>query len=67
MGEIADMIIDGTLDQHTGELLDGKSPGYPRSRPRHEVPGLPPMRACPDCGKKCRGQQGLADHKKAKH
>lgn len=31
MGEIADMMIDGTLDMHTGEYL-GKGPGYPRTR-----------------------------------
>ena len=32
MGEIADMMIDGFLDEQTGEFLDGKSPGYPRTR-----------------------------------
>lgn len=31
MGEIADMMIDGTLDAHTGEYL-GEGPGYPRTR-----------------------------------
>lgn len=30
MGEIADMMIDGTLDMETGEFIDGESPGYPR-------------------------------------
>lgn len=35
MGEIADMMIEGFLDEQTGEFLDGKSPGYPRTR----VPG----------------------------
>lgn len=30
MGEIADMMIDGTLDWDTGEYIDGESPGYPR-------------------------------------
>lgn len=30
MGEIADSLIDGTMDAETGEFLDGDSPGYPR-------------------------------------
>jgi hypothetical protein len=30
MGEIADMMIDGTLDIETGEYL-GEGPGYPRT------------------------------------
>ena len=30
MGDIADMMIDGTLDYETGEYIDGNSPGYPR-------------------------------------
>ena len=34
MGEIADMMINGTLDEQTGEYL-GEGPGYPRTR----VPG----------------------------
>lgn len=31
MGEIADMIIDGTLDMYTGEYL-GDPVGYPRTK-----------------------------------
>lgn len=31
MGEISEMILDGTLDQYTGEYL-GDAVGYPRSR-----------------------------------
>lgn len=30
MGEIADMILDGFLDEETGEVIHGSSPGYPR-------------------------------------
>lgn len=30
MGDIADMMLDGTLDSMTGEYL-GEGPGYPRS------------------------------------
>ena len=34
MGEYADMYLDGTLDVETGELIDGDSPGHPRSPAR---------------------------------
>lgn len=30
MGEYADMIIDGTVCEGCGELIDGESPGFPR-------------------------------------
>lgn len=30
MGEIADMMLDGFLDEETGEYIDGDSPGFPR-------------------------------------
>ena len=30
MGEIAEMMLDGTLDSETGEYL-GPGPGYPRT------------------------------------
>ena len=29
-GEIADMMLEGFMDQETGEIIDGRSPGYPR-------------------------------------
>lgn len=32
MGEYADMIINGFVDQFTGEVIDGDSPGYPRTK-----------------------------------
>ena len=32
MGEFADMIINSLVDQHTGEVIDGHAPGYPRSQ-----------------------------------
>lgn len=35
MGEIVELMLDGTLDEWTGEYL-GPGPGYPRSRdPKH--------------------------------
>lgn len=30
MGEVAEMMIDGTLCQRCGTFLDGESPGFPR-------------------------------------
>ena len=35
MGEIADMMLDGTLCEWCGVYIDGEEPGYPR--------------LCPDC------------------
>ena len=37
MGEIADMMIEGTLDFYTEEYLDGKSPGYPRTHKKGKI------------------------------
>ena len=31
MGEIADMMLDGTLCQQCGGVIDGTTPGYPRT------------------------------------
>ena len=31
MGDMADMILDGTVCGETGEIIDGDSPGYPRT------------------------------------
>jgi len=36
MGEIAEMMIDGTLCQFCGEYLEDGAPGYPRSCKRCE-------------------------------
>lgn len=30
MGEIADMMLDGTLCQVCGSIIDGETPGFPR-------------------------------------
>ena len=65
MGEIADMMIDGTLCQSCGVFM-GPGGGYPVSCHRCRKPAVPTT-ACPACGKKCRGAQGLADHTRAKH
>lgn len=40
MGEHADDLVDGFVDFFTGEFLDGKSPGYPRSRKGGRIEGV---------------------------
>lgn len=72
MGEIADLIIDGFIDSETGEVIDGDSSGYPRVRKQRgsrnqKKPDFMVMLACPICGKRCKSQQGVEDHKRAKH
>lgn len=45
MGDIADMMIEGYLDEN-GEYIDGKSPGYPRfsySKEKGTKRTLPPI------------------------
>ncbi len=60
MGEYADQIIDGFVDQYTGEVIDGHSPGYPRQK-RDE------SRICKVCGKRLKSEQGLRDHQRDTH
>lgn len=31
MGDIADMVLDGTLDEETGEYIGDDGPGWPRN------------------------------------
>ncbi len=78
MGEIAEMMLDGTLDCETGEYL-GEGEGFPRCA-RDMRDGVDPFyghypnqkrglrtHKCPKCGKKCRGQNGVDMHIIAKH
>jgi len=54
MGEIADMMLDGTLDSVTGEYL-GPPCGYPRTTDKRSFhPGLGSSKrtACPICGRR---------------
>ena len=73
MGEIAEMFLDGTLDEETGELIDGDSPGYPRSasrdaRERRAVPQPKPKRhACPTCGKRFKTAGSRQQHERDAH
>lgn len=72
MGDAADMILEGILDEETGELIDGAATGYPRSparEARHRMRRRKPAGTtpCPVCGKCYRGDAGLAAHYQAKH
>ena len=61
MGEIADMMLDGTLDYETGEYL-GDSVGFPRTRNAQK-----PKIKCPHCNRQLKGAQGFRDHMRDKH
>lgn len=73
MGEIAEMMLDGTLCQVCGEFM-GDDCGYPRTcdgcapRSRPTIrPLMPPAKTkCPTCGKKVK-LAGLADHTRDVH
>lgn len=78
MGEIADMMLDGTMCQGCGVWLhdgaDGPGyPGYCRScaRDAHRsdgriTPQAPGKVACPTCGRKVKAA-GLKDHQRDAH
>lgn len=76
MGEIAEMMLEGLLDEETGELIDGEAPGYPRSMRRDAaeqsklvnqtrvVAALP--FPCPGCGRSFRHKGDFRSHRRAK-
>lgn len=75
MGDIADMMLDGTLCEGCGVYLEGESFGVPRycsdcyphavQRTFDKVAPSKKER-CPDCGKRVKAV-GLKDHQRAKH
>jgi hypothetical protein len=70
MGEYADLLLSGLLDEETGELIDGDAPGYPRSptrERRHAKKRKPGPWVCKTCGKGFASEQGVNDHKRMKH
>lgn len=78
MGEIADMMLDGTMCEMCGVFLEGEGDGFPRycspecARDRgaegyEEGEAGPERIKCPLCGKVCKGQQGLQDHSRVIH
>lgn len=72
MGEIADMMLEGFLDEETGEMIDGESPGYPRrmsdrpSQPKgrpHPAGRNNAKTKCPVCGRGVWGKLALQQHR----
>lgn len=72
MGDIADMMLDGTLCEGCGVTLRGPPPGYPRYCSRRCQQDRQPARpqstktACPICKKRVKNH-GLANHMKDAH
>lgn len=81
MGDIADMMLDGTLDEETGEYIGDhnlekygtESPGFPvslereaRDRKVKNIPRKGDKIACNVCGKKVK-IAGLDMHKRDVH
>ena len=79
MGEIADMMLDGTLCQGCGIYMDDDSePGHPRfcyscrreqreaAPPRFSVPSNLAKVACKICGRHVKAV-GLKDHMRDRH
>lgn len=66
MGEIADMMIDGSLDWFTGEWL-GQGPGYPRTKVKgHCFQNTDKPHKC-SCGKRFKKPEYINQHKKDKN
>ena len=78
MGEIADMMIEGFLDEETGEVIDGHSPGHPRSPTRdarnkkkrkkkeRKIP-KPLAFICATCQERFENDRGLDIHRVQAH
>jgi len=79
MGDIADMMLDGTLCEGCGVYLDGDGEGFPRrcgdclrhdkQEKRERVPTkaqAAPKTNCPTCNRRVK-LAGLADHQRDAH
>jgi len=77
MGDIADMMLDGTLCQFCGDFMGGEGDGFPVTCSACQVenncnefglPKKPPAKKvkCPQCGKKVK-EAGLEMHQKDVH
>jgi len=70
MGEVAEMMLDGTLCEGCGELINLNPPGYPcycaQCRPNHSKQAVPNKVICPTCKKKVK-RTGLRDHIRDAH
>ena len=77
MGEIADMMLDGTMCQLCGEWLhegeDGPGyPGYcascqPDDRPEYRTPTHYRHVSCPTCHRRFREKSHMKQHRRDKH
>ena len=75
MGEIADMMLEGLLDEETGEYIGDqnmkrygfKSPGFPVSYEREGRGSTAPEFVCDICKKKLKSRRGLLQHQRDKH
>jgi hypothetical protein len=76
MGDIADMMLDGTLCEGCGEFLNYESPGFPcyckacrqqqkEAKKATYVPPAPKAK-CTICGRKVK-PTGLSDHMRDAH
>lgn len=72
MGDVADMMLDGTLCEGCGVFLNDYPPGYPCycddcTGPYKQYKPAPSEKIkCPTCGKKVKAI-GLADHIRMVH
>ena len=69
MGEIAEMMLEGLLDEETGELIDGEAPGYPRRMSEFASGGNEPRSAAEQARRTERNRRKRARQKanKAAH
>jgi hypothetical protein len=74
MGEIADMMLDGLLDEETGEYIGDRNkrrfghaaPGFPVSYEREQRESRAKKVTCSQCGRRVKAA-GLKDHVRDKH
>ena len=77
MGEIADMMLEGTMCQECGEFIDDgeEGPGYPRlcagcagrQKPQSRATASRKQFECLECHKRFRKEVGLRDHLRDVH
>ncbi len=70
MGEYADLIIDGIVDQCTGEVIDGHVPEFPRSarkRKKRNYRKDAGSHRCEKCGRHFQSSQAVEDHARDMH
>lgn len=74
MGDIADMVLEGLLDEVTGEYIGDinrqqfgmEAPGFPVSYSRNRPKDLSTQVVCPVCGKSL-DQLGIYHHAAKRH